>query len=101
MSDKLTSENDSFTITLVSSASMKIFNDNSLGSFRNLLSENFYLQSEWRVALTEITFLTQINNVTDAKLLYYKKDEVKTSLKVAKDKISRTYDGVKKLNNKG
>ena len=98
MSDKFRSKNDSLTITLVSSASMKIFNDISLASFRNLLSEGFDLQSEWRVALTEITFLTQINNVTDAKLVYYKKDKVKTSPKVAKDKISRTYYGVKKLN---
>ena len=95
MSDNFISEKNSFTITLVSSASMNIFNDNSLASFKNLLSENIDLQGEWRVALTEITFPTHINNVTDTKLVYYKKDKVKASLKVAKEKISRPYDGEK------
>ena len=95
MSDNFISEKNSFTITLVSSASMNIFNDNSLASFKNLLSENIVLQGEWRVALTEITFPTHINNVTDTKLVYYKKDKVKASLKVAKEKISRPYDGEK------
>ena len=73
MSDNFISEKNSFTITLVSSASINIFNDNSLASFKNLLSENIDLQGEWRVALTEITFPTHINNVTDTKLVYYKK----------------------------
>ena len=86
-------DKDSFTITLVSSASMNIFFDNSLASFKNLLSENFDLQGEWRVALTEITFPIQFNNVTDTKIVYYKKDKVKAILKVSKDKISRPYIG--------
>ena len=60
---------------------MNIFNDNSLASFKNLLSENIDLQGEWRVALTEITFPTHINNVTDTKLVYYKKDKLKRALK--------------------
>ena len=79
MCDNFRSEKDSFTITLVSSASMKIFKDNFLANFKNLLSENIDLQGEWRVALTEITFPTHINNVTDTKLAYYKKDKVKHS----------------------
>ena len=87
MSDIFRSEKDSFTITLVSSASMNTFNDNSLASFKNLLSGNIDLQDEWRVALTEITFPTHINNVTDTKLVFYKKDKVKASLKVAKKNI--------------
>ena len=86
MSGKFTSENDSFTITLVSSASMKTFNHNPLASFRNLLSKNIDLQGEWRVALTEITFLTHINNVTDAKLCTTKKTKLKQALKWQKIK---------------
>ena len=86
MSDNFRSEKDSFTITLVSSASMNIFNDNSLASFENLHSENIDLLGEWKVALTEITFPTHINNVTDTTLKYYKKDKIKASLKVAKEK---------------
>ena len=34
---------------------------------------------------------TQINNVTDTKLVYYKKDKNKASLKEAKNKLSRLY----------
>ena len=63
---------------------MSIFNDNSLASFKNLLSENIDLLGEWRVALTE-SFPTHINNVTNTKLMYYKKDKVKASLKVTKE----------------
>ena len=74
---------------------MNIFIDNSLASFKNLLSKDINLQGEWRVALSEITFPTHFNNVTDTKIVYYKKDKVKASLKRAKDKISRPYDGEK------
>ena len=85
--------NDSFTVTLVSSASMNIFSENSLANFKNLLNEEINLQGEWKVALTEITFPTHINNVTDTKLIYYKKDKVRASQKIYKDKIFRPYDG--------
>ena len=85
--------NESFTVTLVSSASMKIFSENSLANFKNILNEEINLQGEWKVALTEITFPVHINNVTDTKLIYYKKDKVRASQKVNKDKISRPYDG--------
>ena len=76
----------SFTITLVSSASMNVFKDNTLVNFKNLLSEEINLQGEWQVAVTEITFPTQINNVTDNIIVYYKKDRVIASMKVEKDK---------------
>ena len=54
---------------------MNIFIDNSLASFKKLLSEDINLQGEWRVALTEITFPTHFNNVTDNKIVYYKNDK--------------------------
>ena len=73
----------SFTITLVSSASKNVFKNNSLlANFKNLLSEEINLQGEWRVAVTEITFPTQINNVTDNNIVYYKKDRVIASMRV-------------------
>ena len=66
---------------------MNIFNDNSLASFKNLLSENIDLQGEWRVALTEITFPTHINNVTDTKTsVLQKKTKLKQALKWQKKK---------------
>ena len=83
----------SFTITLVSPASMNVFKDNTLANFKNLLSEEIYLQGEWRVAVTEIAFPTQINNETDSNIVYFKKDQVLASMKVEKDKISRPYLG--------
>ena len=51
------------------------------------------MQDEWRVAVTETTFPTQINNVTDNNIVYYKTDRVIGSIKVEKDKISRPYLG--------
>ena len=83
----------SFTIPLISSASMNVFKDNSLANFKNLLSEERNMQGEWRVAVTEINFPTQINNVTDNNIVYYKKDRVIASIKVEKDKNSRPYLG--------
>ena len=71
--------NDSFTVNLVTSASMNIFSENSWANFKNLLSEEINLQGEWKVALTEITFPAHINNVTDTKLIYYKKGKVRAS----------------------
>ena len=73
---------NSFTIIFVSSISMKIFIDNSQANFRNLLSEDNDLQGEWIVALTKIMFLNQINNVTDTKIGYLKKERYKASLKM-------------------
>ena len=72
---------------------MNVFKDNTLVNFKNLLSEEINLQGEWRVAVTEITFPTQINNVTDNIIVYYKKDRVIASMKVEKDKISGPYLG--------
>ena len=83
----------SFAITLVSSATMNVFKENTLANFKNLLGEKIFLQGEWRLAVTEITFPTQINNVTDNKIVHYKKDRVIASMKVEKDKISRPYLG--------
>ena len=69
MSSNFGGEKDSFSNTLVSSASMNIFNDNSLVSFKNLLSEDIDLQGEGSVAFTEITFPTPFNNLTDTKIV--------------------------------
>ena len=57
------------------------------------MSEEIKLQSEWRVAVTETTFPSQISNVTDNNIVYYKKDRIIASMKVEKDKISRPYFG--------
>ena len=48
----------SFALTLVSSASRNVFEDNTLANFKNFLSQEINLQGKWRVAVTEITFPT-------------------------------------------
>ena len=76
------------TITLVSSASMNVFKDNTLANLSNLLSEEIYLQGEWRVAVTEIPSPTKRDNVTVNIIVYHKKDRIKSSMKTEKNKIS-------------
>ena len=58
----------SFKITLVSSASMNVFKDKTLANLKNLLMEEKNLQGEWRVAVTEIVFATQIDIKTDSSI---------------------------------
>ena len=67
------------TVHVVSSASMKIFSDNTLVTFRNFFNEEINLEGDCRVALIEITFpfrIIQINNNTlrvfsfDGKSIY-------------------------------
>ena len=70
---------------------MNVLKDNPLAYFKNLVSEDKNLKGEWRVAVTEITFPTQINNVTDNNIVFHKKDRVLASMKVEKGKISRPY----------
>ena len=64
-----------------------------LANFKSLLIEEIGLRGECGVAVTETTFPSQINNVTDNDIVYYKKDRVIASMKVDKDKISRPYLG--------
>ena len=49
----------SFTITIVSSASMNYFKDNTPANLINLLSEETNLQGEWRVAVTKTPSLVR------------------------------------------
>ena len=81
MSHNLRSEKVSFTLTLVSSASMKVFIDISLASFKSLLGRDIGLQFYWRVALTEITFPTHFNNVKFYQINSPQKTKTKQCLK--------------------
>ena len=51
MSSNFGGDKDSFSITLVSSALMNIFIDNSLASFKNLMTEDIDLKGEWKITL--------------------------------------------------
>ena len=54
---------EEFEVHLLSTASMNIFADNTLASFKNQLPQNISLESDWRVAISEIIFPSNINNV--------------------------------------
>ena len=65
---------------------MKFFFENSIASSENLFSDDFDLESESRVALTEKTFPTHFSDEMDIKKVYCKK-KVKARLKVRNGKI--------------
>ena len=58
---------------------MNYFPDNTLASFRNFCQEELDLDGYWRVALSEMTFPTKLNNVTDHEFTYFRASEVVAS----------------------
>lgn len=60
----------SFLVELVSNGSMDVYSDNTLSSFSNFLPEQINLVGEWEVALLEITYPAQYNNITEGKVAY-------------------------------
>ena len=53
---------DEFEVHL-SKTSMNIFADKRLASFKNQLPQDIFFEGDWRVALSEIIFLSEINNL--------------------------------------
>ena len=88
---------DDFTVQLIATESMDYFPDNNLTSFRKFCKEEKALDGDWRVALSEISFPTKLNNVTDEELTYFRASEVVTSKSNAgnRNTISRPYYGEK------
>ena len=43
---------DEFTVQVISSASMEIFDSNTLSSFQNYFNDEIQLAGDWRVALS-------------------------------------------------
>ena len=58
---------DSFTIELVSNASFNCYPNNSLSSFTNFLPDLIHLKGEWEVAISEISYPSLYQNVTERK----------------------------------
>ena len=61
---------DSFTIELVSSNSFNCYPINSLSSFTNFLPEQEQLKGEWEVAISEISYPSLYQNVTEGKFTF-------------------------------
>ena len=67
---------DSFTIELVSNASGEMFPDNTLSSFTNILPEQVNLEGQWEVAISEISYPSMYQNITER---YFKFFDMKLS----------------------
>ena len=61
---------DSFTFELVSNASFSFYPNNSLNSFTNFLPEQIHLKGEWDVAISEISYSSLYQNVTEGKFTF-------------------------------
>ena len=70
---------DSFTIELVSNASLQLFPNNTLSSFTNFLPEQVILDRQWEVAISEISYPSMYQNVTEGKFMSYDEKLSKTT----------------------
>ena len=83
-----------FTVHLVSSASMNIFPQNTLSSFKNYFNEEINLVGDWRVALSEIIFPAKMNQVNISDLKIFSSEGLKFYEKnIPFDAVSRPYGG--------
>ena len=62
---------DSFTIELVSNASGELFPDNTLSSLTNFLPKQLNLEGQWEVAISEISYPSMDQNITDGKFKFF------------------------------
>ena len=64
---------ESFTIELVSNASAQLFPDNTLSSFTNFLPEQLNLDGQWKVSISEISYSSMYQNVTEGNFMFFDK----------------------------
>ena len=68
-----------FTIELVSNASAQLFPYNTLSSFTNFLPEQLKLDGQGEVAISEISYPSIYQNVTEGKFMFSDKKLSKSS----------------------
>ena len=64
---------DSLTIELVSNASGELFPDNTLSSFTNFLPEQVNLEGQWEVTISEISYPSIYQNITEGNFKSFDK----------------------------
>ena len=64
---------ESYTIELVSNAYAQLFPDNTLSSFTNFLPQQLNLEDQWEVAISEISYPSMYQNVTEGKFMFFDK----------------------------
>ena len=62
---------DSYTIELVSNASGELFPDNTLSSFTNFLPQQVNLEGQWEVAISEISYPSMYQNITEENFKFF------------------------------
>ena len=62
---------DSFTIEIVSNASGELFPNNTLSSFTNFLPEQLNLEGQCEVAISEISYPSMCQNITEGKFKFF------------------------------
>ena len=62
---------DSFAIEMVGNACAKLLSDNTFNSFTISLPEQLNLEGQWQVAISEKTYPSVYQNVTDRKFLLF------------------------------
>ena len=82
-----------FTVHLVPSASMNIFSQNKLASFKNYFNEEICLEGDWRVALSEIIFPAKINQVNKSDLKIFSEGLKFYEKNIPFEAVSRPYGG--------
>ena len=88
---------DEFTNHVVSTASLEMFDSNTLASFRNFFNDKTQLEGDWRLALSEIIFATKIEDIVKGNLTVYNLKDYEDSEKMSSgaNVISRPYNGKK------
>ena len=87
---------DEFTVHVVSSASMEIFDSNTLESYRKFFNDKNQLSGDWRVALSEIIFPTKTEKFVNGNLTVHNLKDYEGSQKSSGGNISsRPYSGQK------
>ena len=62
---------DSFTIELVSNDSGELFPNNTLNSLTNFLPEQLNLERQWEVEISEISYPSMYQNLTEGKFKFF------------------------------
>ena len=70
---------DSFTIELVSNASGELFPNKTVSFFTNFSPEQENLEGQWDVAISEISYPSMYQNITERKLKFFDEKHSKTT----------------------
>ena len=71
---------DSFTLELVSNASGELFPNNTLSPFTNSLPEQVKLEGQWEVAISEKSYPSMYQNITEGKFKFFDQKLSKSTL---------------------